>query len=61
MIAEGDCEGWALYACRDHVRRILEVALRNPNVKEEVERIIHYFGSRGFWEFRDLLQGKRRG
>lgn len=60
-IAEGDREGWALYARRDHVRRILEVALQNPTARQEAERIIHYLGSRGFLEFRNLLEGKRRG
>lgn len=61
IIAEGDREGWNLSAGRDHVRRILEVALRNPTAGEEAERIIHYLGSRGFLEFRNLLEGERRG
>ncbi len=61
IIAEGDRKGWALSAGRDHVRRILDVALRNPTAGEEAERIIHYLGSRGFLEFRDLLGGERRG
>ncbi|MBT9260256.1 MAG: hypothetical protein KM310_10995 [Clostridiales bacterium] len=61
LIAEGDREGWNLSAGRDHVRRILEVALRNPTAGEEAERIIHYLGSRGFLEFRNLLEGERRG
>jgi hypothetical protein len=56
MIAEGDREGWNLYASRDHVRRILEVALQNPTAGEEAKRIIHYLGSRGFLEFRNLLE-----
>lgn len=56
MIAEGDREGWNLYASRDHIRRILEVALQNPTAGEEAERIIHYLGSRGFLEFRNLLE-----
>lgn len=61
IIAEGDRKGWALSAGRDHVRRILEVALRNPTAAEEAERIIHYLGSRGFLEFRHLFGGERRG
>lgn len=61
IIAEGDREGWNLSAARDHVRRILEVALRNPTAREEAERIIHYLGSRGFLEFQNLLEGERRG
>lgn len=61
MIAKGDREGWNLYASRDHIRRILEVALQNPTAGTEAERIIHYLGSRGFLEFRNLLEGERRG
>lgn len=61
IIAEGDREGWNLSAGRDHIRRILEVALQNPTSGEEAERIIHYLGSRGFLEFRNLLGGERRG
>lgn len=60
MIAEGDREGWELDASRDHVGRILEVALLNPTSREEAERIINYLGSRGFLEFRNLLK-RRRG
>lgn len=61
IIAEGDREGWKLYASRDHIRRILEVALRNPTAGNEAERIIHNLGSRGYLEFRNLLEGERRG
>jgi len=61
IIAEGDRESWELYTSRDHIRRILEVALRNPTAGKEAERIIHYFGSRGFLEFRNLLDGEHRG
>ncbi len=60
-IAEGDRAGWTLHAGRDHVRRILEVALRNPTAREEAKRIIHHLGSRGFLEFRDLLEGEGEG
>jgi len=61
IIAEGDRESWELYTSSDHIRRILEVALRNPTAGKEAERIIHYFGSRGFLEFRNLLDGEHRG
>jgi len=56
MIAEADREGWNLYASRDHVRRILEVAMQHPDAADEAKRVIHYLGSRGFLEFRDLLK-----
>jgi hypothetical protein len=55
MVAERYREEWKFYAGRDHVRRILEVALQHPSAADEAERLIHYLGSRGFIEFRDLL------
>lgn len=61
ILAEGDREGWKFYESSDHIRRILEVALRNPTAGKEAERIIHYLGSRGLLEFRNLLEGERRG
>ena len=57
IIAKGDREGWKLYARRDHIQRILEVALQNPTARQEAEQVIHYLGSRGFLEFRYLLEG----
>lgn len=56
MIAEADREGWNLYASRDHVRRILEVAIGHPGAADEAKQVAHYLGSRGFLEFRDLLE-----
>ena len=56
MIAEGDREGWSLYWRRDHIRRILKMALRHPSSADEAKRVIHYLGSRGFLEFRHLLK-----
>lgn len=55
-IAEGDREGWKIYMSRDHIRKILEVALRSPSTSKKAEQIINYLGSRGFLEFRDLLK-----
>lgn len=56
MIAEADREGWNLYASRDHVRRILEVAMQHPDAADEAKQVVNYLGSSGFLEFRDLLQ-----
>lgn len=57
LIAEGDREGWEIYASRDHVRKILQLGLQDPNARREAERIINYLGSRGFLGFKDLLHG----
>lgn len=56
LITEGDREGWALYAGREHVRRILQQGLQDPDAQKEAEQTIHYLGSRGFLDFRDLLR-----
>lgn len=57
MIAEEDRKGWYLYASRDHLRQILAEALRHPTAADEARQVINYLGSRGFLEFRDLLDG----
>jgi hypothetical protein len=55
-IAEGDREGWELAAGRNHIQVILKQALERPEARKEAERVIHYLGSRGFLDFRDLLE-----
>jgi len=57
LIAEGDREGWEIYSSREHVRGILQEGLQDPCAKREAEGTIHYLGSRGFLDFKDLLQG----
>jgi len=57
VIAESGREGWEIYASRDHIRNILQQGLQNPDARQEAERVVHYLGSRGFLDFRDLLQG----
>ena len=57
VIAESNREGWEIYASRNRIRKILEQGLQNPDATQEAERVIHYLGSRGFLDFRDLLQG----
>ena len=56
MIVEADAEGWELYASRDYIRQILQLALEAPNARQEAERVIHYLGSRGFLGYKDLLR-----
>ena len=51
-------EGWGIYGWRDKGKQILAIALRSQD-KEAVataENLIHFLGSRGYFEFRDLLQ-----
>jgi len=57
-IAEGDREGFKIYTSRKRVRAILRTALHSSDheAAREAERLINYLGSRGFFEFRDLLQ-----
>jgi len=56
MMAEGDREGWGIYASRQDIRRILGVALSQVSARDEAKRVINYLGRRGFLEFRDLLE-----
>ncbi len=55
LIAEGDRQGWELYAGRNDVRPILQLGMENTDAREEAKQLIHYLGSRGFLDFRDLL------
>jgi len=57
LIVEGDREGWEIDSNREHVRAILQQGLQDPSAKQEAEGAINYLGSRGFVNFRDLLQG----
>jgi len=55
MIAEADIRGWEFYTGRDHIRQILQLALKAPNARQVAEQAIHYLGSRGFLDYKDLL------
>lgn len=57
-VVRGDREGWSVYGWRDHGRMILAIALQDSKAKTAAEDLIHYLGSRGYSEFRDLLQKK---
>ncbi|OAQ21540.1 hypothetical protein [Thermosulfurimonas dismutans] len=56
LIAEGDQEGWVIYTGRKYIREILEKAMRDSKARSDAEPFVHYLGSRGFFEFRDLLR-----
>lgn len=58
MIVEGDKEGWSVLSYRAEAHEILETALRSGDVKANgaATNLIHYLGSRGYLEFRDLLR-----
>jgi hypothetical protein len=54
-IVKGDRAGWAIYSWREEARTILAVALQDSKTRAAAENIIDYLGSRGYFEFRDLL------
>jgi hypothetical protein len=58
LMAEGDKEGWEIYGWREKARTILAIALQTSDsyVKTAAENVVHYFGKRGYLEFRSLLQ-----
>ncbi|MBX6764609.1 MAG: hypothetical protein IRY88_13155 [Rubrobacteraceae bacterium] len=55
VIVEGDREGWGIYGWREYVSEILRVTLQDVTAKEKAEDLIQYLGSRGYFEFRNLL------
>jgi len=57
-IFEADQQGWHIYFSRENIKTILSKALSSPDdeVVEEARRLINYLGSRGYFEFRELLK-----
>lgn len=57
-IVKGDQEGWGIYAWRNSAKSILSTALhvQDAAVVEVAKDTIHYLGSRGYYEFGDLLK-----
>jgi len=57
-IFEADEQGWHIYFTRENIKIILGKALSSPNVEvvEEAKKLINYLGSRGYFEFRELLK-----
>lgn len=59
-VVKGDQEGWSIYSWRVLARNILETALQSTDTEAATSAVnlVHYLGSRGYFEFRDLLQKK---
>lgn len=57
-LVKGDRENWHIYGWREHIRTILATALREVDLETRTaaENLVHYLGSRGYFQFRDLLQ-----
>jgi hypothetical protein len=54
-LVRGDKEGSVIDLNKQHIRKILQVAMEKDNIKEQARIMINYLGSRGFLYFRDLL------
>jgi hypothetical protein len=56
-IVKGDRDGWGIYAWRDSAKSILSTALHAADIDaiEVAKDTIHYLGSRGYYEFGNLL------
>jgi hypothetical protein len=57
LMVKGDREGWGIYGWRDQANSILTKALKT-DAASAAEDFIHYLGSRGYLEFRELLKIK---
>jgi hypothetical protein len=58
MLIKGDRHGWDFDIWRGHARIILASALQSGSEEASTtaENLIHYLGSRGYLDFRDLLK-----
>lgn len=58
LLVKGDRNGWDIDMWRGHARIILASALQSGNkgAATTAENLIHYLGSRGYPDFRDLLK-----
>jgi hypothetical protein len=58
LLVKGDRDGWDIDMWRGHARIILAAALQSSNkeASKAGENLIHYLGSLGYLEFRDLLK-----
>jgi hypothetical protein len=58
LLVKGDRDGWDIDMWRGHARIILASALQSGNKEASAtaESLIHYLGSLGYLEFRDLLK-----
>ena len=56
-LVEGDPRGWSIAAWRDPLRSILAKGLQSADhlIRESALDSVHYLGSRGFRDFRELL------
>lgn len=58
LLAKGDREGWKIHGWIEEAKTILSHAMQSGgSAAESAEHLIHYLGSRGYLQFRPLLQG----
>ncbi len=56
LLVRGHKEPWVIDLNKQHIRKILQVALGRDDLRDQARIIINYLGSRGILYFRDLLQ-----
>jgi hypothetical protein len=58
-LAKGDREGWKIHGWIDEAKTILSHALKSGGKAAELaEDLVHYLGSRGYLQFRSLIQNE---
>jgi hypothetical protein len=59
-MVRGDKEGWGVQMWTDSVKIILATALASadPEASEAARLLTHELGTRGYWQFRELLNGE---
>ncbi len=60
LIVQADKRGWEIYYWRKHAKVILGAAIQSndPTIREEAVALVHYLGTRGHLEFRELIPGR---
>ena len=63
LIIEGDKNGWGVLGWREHARTILATAILSTDeaARQGAAKLVHRLGTRGHFEFRNLLPADARG
>lgn len=60
-LVDYDKEGWLFFGAEDEVREVLSAALAGSEAgAKEAADLVHRLGEKGFYQFRDLLDGPAR-
>jgi hypothetical protein len=58
MMIHGDAKGWGILGWSDNAKEIIRIARKSGNLgaRQSAEQLVNLLGSRGFFDFGDLLK-----